>query len=146
MQNNVDFTKVSALCYCLSIRVKCPFLARFSLPSYFSKNDVNKGELTMKSISRLPLKRKSDAGKSRFFWWVFFLALFSFNSEKLGASGSGKSTFVKQMRIIHGYVYSEEERRQYIPPICRNVFAIMHSLIDAMEKLRISYGDEYAAV
>ena len=50
------------------------------------------------------------------------------------------------MRIIHGDVYSEEERRQYIPLICQNVFAIMNSLIDAMEKFRISYGDESAAV
>ena len=50
------------------------------------------------------------------------------------------------MRIIHGNPYSEEERLQYIPLICRNVFTIMQSLIDAMEKLRISYGDECAAV
>ena len=50
------------------------------------------------------------------------------------------------MRIIYGDGYSEEERRQYIPLICRNVFTIMQSLIDAMEKLRISYEDESAAV
>ena len=64
----------------------------------------------------------------------------------LGASGSGKSTFAKQMRIIHGNGYSDEERRQQIPLICRNTFTIMQSLIAAMEKFHISYGDESASV
>ena len=92
-------------------------------------------------------KRRSDC---KILLMGFRLALFSElaikYSEYLGTSGAGKSTFVKQMRIIYGDGYSEEERRQYIPLICRNVFTIMQLLIDAMEKLRISYGDESAAV
>lgn len=60
----------------------------------------------------------------------------------LGTGESGKSTFVKQMRIIHGCGYSDEDRFQHVPLICRNVFNIIQSLIGAMEALDISYDDE----
>ena len=32
----------------------------------------------------------------------------------LGTHGSGKSTYVKQMRIIHGPGYSEHDKRRYV--------------------------------
>lgn len=68
----------------------------------------------------------------------------------LGTGESGKSTFIKQMRIIHGAGYSEEDRCGFISLIYRNVFMSMSVMIAAMETLRISYGSssnkEFASV
>ncbi|XP_044251713.1 G protein alpha q subunit-like [Drosophila takahashii] len=60
----------------------------------------------------------------------------------LGTGESGKSTFIKQMRIIHGNGYSAEDRREYITLIFQNIFMAMQSMIKAMDKLKIFYGQE----
>ncbi|XP_028907053.1 guanine nucleotide-binding protein subunit alpha-15 [Ornithorhynchus anatinus] len=57
----------------------------------------------------------------------------------LGTGESGKSTFIKQMRIIHGAGYSEEDRRGFAPLVYRNIFASMQTLIEAMDHLQIAY-------
>ncbi|EDW90736.2 uncharacterized protein Dyak_GE12482 [Drosophila yakuba] len=58
----------------------------------------------------------------------------------LGAGESGKSTFIKQMRIIHGSGYSDEDKRGYIKLVFQNIFMAMQSMIKAMDMLKISYG------
>ena len=40
----------------------------------------------------------------------------------LGTGESGKSTFIKQMRIIHGDGYSEEDRKQWRKMIYQNIY------------------------
>ncbi|XP_016957095.1 G protein alpha q subunit [Drosophila biarmipes] len=60
----------------------------------------------------------------------------------LGTGDSGKSTFIKQMRIIHGDDYSEKERREYIKLVFQNIFMAMQSMIKAMRTLEIPYGQE----
>uniref|UniRef100_A0A0N4ZU90 Guanine nucleotide-binding protein subunit alpha n=1 Tax=Parastrongyloides trichosuri TaxID=131310 RepID=A0A0N4ZU90_PARTI len=60
----------------------------------------------------------------------------------LGTGESGKSTFIKQMRIIHGQGYSEEDKRQHIRLVFQNVFMAMQSMIRAMDTLGIPYGNE----
>ncbi|EYC34181.1 hypothetical protein Aduo_002033 [Ancylostoma duodenale] len=40
----------------------------------------------------------------------------------LGTGESGKSTFIKQMRIIHGNGYSDEDKRAHIRLVYQNVF------------------------
>lgn len=62
----------------------------------------------------------------------------------LGTGESGKSTFVKQMRIIHGDGYSIADRRQHKELVHRNVFMSIQQLIRAMETLQISYDDPSA--
>ena len=57
----------------------------------------------------------------------------------LGTGESGKSTFIKQMRIIHGTGYSEEDKRSFIKLIFQNIFTAMNSMIRAMDNLRIKY-------
>lgn len=39
----------------------------------------------------------------------------------LGAGESGKSTFLKQMRIIHGYRFGQEEIDEYRETIYKNI-------------------------
>ena len=59
----------------------------------------------------------------------------------VGTGESGKSTFIKQMRIIHGAGYSDEDKRGFIKLVYQNIFMAMQSMIRAMDMLHISYGD-----
>uniref|UniRef100_A0A8C1VVY6 Guanine nucleotide-binding protein subunit alpha n=1 Tax=Cyprinus carpio TaxID=7962 RepID=A0A8C1VVY6_CYPCA len=59
----------------------------------------------------------------------------------LGTGESGKSTFIKQMRIIHGRGYTEEDRRAYAKLVFQNIFASIHNLVQAMEHLNMPFVD-----
>ncbi|MFT7817443.1 guanine nucleotide-binding protein subunit alpha-14-like isoform X1 [Arapaima gigas] len=61
----------------------------------------------------------------------------------LGTGESGKSTFIKQMRIIHGSGYSEEDRRGFTRMVYQNIFASMQAMIQAMEILGIPLAEPY---
>ena len=56
----------------------------------------------------------------------------------LGAGESGKSTFVKQMKIIHGDGYSTDELNTFTSIIHHNLLTSMVQVIKAMDKLNIS--------
>ncbi|XP_069123245.1 guanine nucleotide-binding protein subunit alpha-12-like isoform X1 [Argopecten irradians] len=60
----------------------------------------------------------------------------------LGAGESGKSTFLKQMRIIHGQNFDDEALREFKVVIFANIVRGMRVLIDARDKLGIPWGDE----
>ncbi|XP_075067123.1 guanine nucleotide-binding protein subunit alpha-14 [Mixophyes fleayi] len=60
----------------------------------------------------------------------------------LGTGESGKSTFIKQMRIIHGSGYTDEDRRGFTNLVFQNIFTAMQSMIRAMDTLRIQYSSE----
>lgn len=60
----------------------------------------------------------------------------------LGAGESGKSTIVKQMRILHVNGFKEEERKEKIDDIKRNIRDAILTICDAMEKLHIRLDDE----
>lgn len=47
----------------------------------------------------------------------------------LGAGESGKSTLLKQMTIIHGKGFSDEEKRNYIPLIHSNILGSIRTLV-----------------
>lgn len=55
----------------------------------------------------------------------------------LGAGESGKSTFVKQMKIIHGDGYSDEELKSYKSTVHSNVLASVGAVLKAMERFNI---------
>jgi len=57
----------------------------------------------------------------------------------LGAGNSGKSTVIKQIKIINGYNYTEKERKQFVEYIVRNILADIQSLIRAMNTLNVKY-------
>jgi guanine nucleotide-binding protein subunit alpha len=59
----------------------------------------------------------------------------------LGAGESGKSTILKQMRLLSKGSYSEEEKRTFKPIIFSNVVYSMKTLGQAMQQLHISFGN-----
>ncbi|KAG5262604.1 hypothetical protein AALO_G00276860 [Alosa alosa] len=59
----------------------------------------------------------------------------------LGAGESGKSTFLKQMRIIHGQDFDQQAREEFRATIYSNVIKGVRVLVDAREKLHIPWGD-----
>lgn len=59
----------------------------------------------------------------------------------LGAGESGKSTVVKQMKIIHENGYSKEECQAYKPVVYSNTVQSMVAILRAMERLGIPFHD-----
>ncbi len=70
-------------------------------------------------------------------------ALLSSSSLISGTGESGKSTVVKQMKIIHGKGYTKQEREEFIPLIHQNIMLSMRAMLDAMRMfgLRLSSPD-----
>uniref|UniRef100_A0A8D1SSJ0 G protein subunit alpha i1 n=1 Tax=Sus scrofa TaxID=9823 RepID=A0A8D1SSJ0_PIG len=64
----------------------------------------------------------------------------------LGAGESGKSTIVKQMKIIHEDGYSEEECKQYKVVVYSNTIQSIIAIIRAMGRLKIDFGEAARAV
>ena len=100
-------------------------------------------------ISRVYLPRMATGEASRVYsisltgypyviWFVLNAVACMF---PLGTGESGKSTFIKQMRIIHGSGYSDEDRRSFVKLVYQNIFMAMNSMIRAMETLKIQYRD-----
>jgi len=58
----------------------------------------------------------------------------------LGAGESGKSTIVKQMKIIHETGYSDEEKKAYRPVVFSNTIQSMMAIIRAMGQLKIAFA------
>ncbi|KER25028.1 hypothetical protein T265_07424 [Opisthorchis viverrini] len=56
----------------------------------------------------------------------------------LGAGECGKSTVLKQMKIIHGQGYQESERKEYVCIIFANIVQSMIKILRAMESLEIA--------
>ena len=59
----------------------------------------------------------------------------------LGTGESGKSTIVKQMRIIHQAGYTQQECKHYTPVVYSNTIQSLCAIISAMGKLQIDFAD-----
>ncbi len=59
----------------------------------------------------------------------------------LGSGESGKSTIVKQMKIIHQNGYTPEERMAYRQTIYKNLLDSAHHIITAMRKFGMDCED-----
>lgn len=59
----------------------------------------------------------------------------------LGSGESGKSTFIKQMRIIHGEDFAERDRQSFLPIIFENILTAAKTLVKEREKLQIPWGN-----
>ena len=73
--------------------------------------------------------------KHKFVFWV----ISSFVGA--GTGESGKTTFIRQMRIIHGRGFSEEERKTFAKCIFQNIFLAIKAMTAAMSTLRIPYSN-----
>jgi len=73
---------------------------------------------------------------SSFFYSKRKIVLFS----RLGAGESGKSTILKQMKIIHMDGYSKEDFEQYREVVYSNTIQSLATIIRAMETLNIPFG------
>lgn len=58
-------------------------------------------------------------------------------TNSLGSGESGKSTIVKQMKIIHLRGYSEEELKNYRPTVFKNLIECAKAVINAMHQFDI---------
>ncbi|XP_065168255.1 guanine nucleotide-binding protein G(o) subunit alpha isoform X3 [Atheta coriaria] len=59
----------------------------------------------------------------------------------LGAGESGKSTIVKQMKIIHESGFTSEDFKQYRPVVYSNTIQSLVAILRAMPNLSICYGN-----
>lgn len=59
----------------------------------------------------------------------------------LGAGESGKSTILKQMKLIHEGGYSHKEKQSFMSIINSNIIVSMRTILAAMHRLGISLGD-----
>uniref|UniRef100_A0A3P9J7Z5 Guanine nucleotide binding protein (G protein), alpha 15 (Gq class), tandem duplicate 4 n=1 Tax=Oryzias latipes TaxID=8090 RepID=A0A3P9J7Z5_ORYLA len=59
----------------------------------------------------------------------------------LGTGESGKTTFIRQMRIIHGRGFSEDERKAFAKCIFQNIFTAVKAMTGAMTMLKIPYAN-----
>lgn len=61
-----------------------------------------------------------------------------------GAGESGKSTILKQMKLIHDNGYSREERESFKEIIYSNTVQSMRVILEAMESLELPLDDARA--
>ena len=59
----------------------------------------------------------------------------------LGPGECGKSTIVKQMKIIHGNGYSPEERMTFVSLIQQNIIDSITAMLQALPALQLSFAD-----
>ena len=59
-----------------------------------------------------------------------------------GAGESGKSTIVKQMKIIHESGFTVEDFKQYRPVVYSNTIQSLVAILRAMPNLGIAFTDE----
>ncbi|XP_024243582.1 guanine nucleotide-binding protein subunit alpha-13 isoform X1 [Oncorhynchus tshawytscha] len=92
--------------------------------------------LTNTEVEQLRKSKAIDKGISRDKTYVKRLVKILL----LGAGESGKSTFLKQMRIIHGQDFDQQAREEFRAIIYSNVIKGVRVLVDAREKLQIPWG------
>lgn len=89
--------------------------------------------------------QSSQSAPSSFFFLVLCLPFPHIrvsHRARSGAGESGKSTLVKQMKIIHGDGYTQEELKSYKPTICDNLIHSMRAVLEAMGMLHIDLGEQ----
>jgi hypothetical protein len=59
----------------------------------------------------------------------------------LGTGESGKSTIIKQMRILYGEGFSDQDRKEFAVLVYLNVLRALKAMIDAMDRFSIEFQD-----
>lgn len=60
----------------------------------------------------------------------------------LGSGDSGKSTILKQMRLIHACGFSKIERENFRIMILTNMLGSMQALLEGMHNLKLTFENE----
>jgi guanine nucleotide-binding protein G(i) subunit alpha len=68
----------------------------------------------------------------------------SWPDRDIGAGESGKSTILKQMKLIHEGGYSRDERESFKEIIYSNTVQSMRVILEAMESLELPLDDQRA--
>lgn len=63
-----------------------------------------------------------------------------------GAGESGKSTVLKQMRLLHAAGFSASERESYRVIVFSNIFSIMQTLLEITQQLDLEIHDKQLQV
>ena len=53
-----------------------------------------------------------------------------------------RSTFLKQMKLIHGRGFQAEEKRRTVPLIYQQILGIIRTLCTSMERLSINFDQQ----
>lgn len=62
--------------------------------------------------------------------------------RQLGGGDSGKSTCIKQMRLIHTAGFSKIERENFRVMILTNILGSMQALLEGMHHLSLTFQNE----
>ncbi|ANB14852.1 guanine nucleotide-binding protein subunit alpha [Sugiyamaella lignohabitans] len=98
-----------------------------------TQNNTNGNNMISPAVSGVPMQPNSsndNSGKDP----VKILLL--------GSGESGKSTILKQMKIIHQNGYSQEERLMYKTTVYKNLLDCSKAVVDALAKFGISVDTE----
>lgn len=60
----------------------------------------------------------------------------------LGVSEAGKSTILKQMRILNGKPFTEDEKKELMQYIRRNCHQSIYALVEQVKVFGMKYGSE----
>lgn len=69
---------------------------------------------------------------------IIFYIIYYFSNFNAGAGESGKSTLVKQMKIIHNDGFTKDELRSFRPTVMDNLLSSMKYVLSGMGLLRIN--------
>lgn len=64
----------------------------------------------------------------------------------LGSGGSGKSTFIKQLKIVYDNGYTERERMEFRPIIFQNIYENICKIVLAVDREGLQFDGEDAKV
>lgn len=64
----------------------------------------------------------------------------------IGAGESGKSTVLKQMRLIYAQGFSKSEKYEWRALIFNNLLSAFKVIVDAMDELQIPFEDDNTEV
>jgi guanine nucleotide-binding protein G(i) subunit alpha len=101
----------------------------------------------MRSRTSSSATSSCSAMKSKCFFWVRSSVSTQREyraDQKPGAGESGKSTILKQMKLIHEGGYSRDERESFKEIIYSNTVQSMRVILEAMESLELPLDDQRA--
>ena len=99
-----------------------------------------------KEIERMVRTQKRQARKDvkMLLLGKFFNTTLLDSPHKIGTADSGKSTFAKQMKLLHADGFSETERREFLPHVYFQIVSAMKILLECALADRCGLNPEVA--